>query len=139
MMRAAIAVILVTLGTAVVAFTVTPDNGTVPDDLLRLAIAVTVLLCFYGGRALVARLEANGWGIRCTTPFTTVRLPWGEVRSLEPRGSSTFSQRIVAVSEDGRQRMLWVFDPRVPVGPDAARLLVAELEAVRRLAARPGA
>ena len=46
LMRAAIAVILVTLGTAVVALTVTPDNGTIPDALLILAIAVTVLLCF---------------------------------------------------------------------------------------------
>lgn len=138
-MRAAIAVLLVTLSATTVAFTITPDNGTVPQALRLLAIAVAVLTCFIGARALVARLEANGWGIRCTNPFATVRLPWGDVRSLEPRGSSTFSQRIVAVSGDARHRMLWVFDPRVPVGPDAARLLVDELETVRRLAARPDA
>jgi hypothetical protein len=118
---------------------ITPDNGTVPDALLMVAIAATVLLCFMGGRTLVARLEANAWGIRCTNPFTTVRLPWGEVGSLEPRGSSTFSQRIVAISEDGRRRMLWVCDPRVSVGPDAARSLVAELEEVRKLAMRTDA
>jgi hypothetical protein len=33
--------------------------------------------------------------------------------------------------------MLWVWDPRVPVSPDAARLLVAELEAVRQSATTP--
>ena len=139
LMRAAIAAILVALSTTVVTFTITPDNGTVPDALLILAIALTVLLCFMGGRALVARLEANAWGIRCTTPLTTVRLPWGDLRSLEPRGTSTFSQRIVAVSKNGRRKLLWVFDPRVPVDPSVARLLVAELAAVRRSTARPDA
>jgi hypothetical protein len=43
------------------------------------------------------------------------------------------SQRIVAVTP-GRDQMLWVWDPRVPVSRDAARLLVAELEAVRHSA-----
>jgi hypothetical protein len=47
------------------------------------------------------------------------------------------SQRIVAVTQE-RQRMLWVWDPRVPVSRDAARLLVAELEAVRQLAPNLG-
>ena len=91
------------------------------------------------GRGLVARLEADGWGIRCTSPTTTLRIPWEELRSLEPRGESARAQRIVAVTKQGRERMLWVFDLRVPVSRDAAQVLVAELEAVRRLAATPNA
>jgi hypothetical protein len=35
--------------------------------------------------------------------------------------------------------MLWVFNLRVPVSRDAAQVLVAELEAVRRSAPSPGA
>jgi hypothetical protein len=139
LVRVATAVILVTVSTSVIALTIGFDDGTVPDTTLTVAIPLTVLLCFIGGRGLVARLEANAWGIRCTTPFTTIRLPWGDVRALELRGSSKFSQRIVVVSEDGRSRMLWVFDLRIPAGPDAPHLLVTELETVRRLAARPGA
>lgn len=137
MTRASIAVTLMAIGTAVVALTIMPDTGTVLDALLIAATALTVLLWFVGGRVLVGRLEANAWGIRCTTPFATIRLPWNEVWSLEGPGSSTFSQRIVAVSKDGRRRMLWVFDPRVPVSRDGARILVAELEGVRQLATLP--
>jgi len=37
-------------------------------------------------RALVARFEADSWGIRCTNPFTNVRIPWSDMESLEPRG-----------------------------------------------------
>jgi Bacterial PH domain len=138
LVRVVTAVMLVSVSTSVIAFTIGFD-GTIPDTILIVAIPLTVLLCFIGGRGLVARLEANAWGITCTTPFTTIRLPWDDVRALELRGSSKYSQRIVVVSEDGHSRMLWVFDLRIPVGPDAPHLLVAELEAVRRLAAQPGA
>jgi hypothetical protein len=97
-------------------------------------VIATIVLLLFGIRMLFARLEADRWGIRCTNPLTTVRLPWSDVRSLEPRGGSAFSQRILAVTEQGgRDRMLWVVDPRVPASRDTARLLVAELEAVRRM------
>jgi hypothetical protein len=101
-----------------------------------IVIAAIVPLLF-GIRILFARLEADRWGIRCTNPLTTVRIPWSDVRSLEPRGTSALSKRIVAVTEQGRERPLWVVDPRVPVSRDTARLLVAELEAVRRSATSP--
>ena len=51
-------------------------------------------------------------------------------------GESARAQRIVAITKQGRERMLWVFDLRVPVSRDAAQVLVAELEAVRRSAPR---
>jgi hypothetical protein len=54
---------------------------------------------------------------------------------LEPRGKSILAQRIVAVAKHGRERMLWVFDPRIPASRETARVLVAELEAVWQLAA----
>jgi hypothetical protein len=98
-------------------------------------VIAAIVAWLFGIRMLFARLEADRWGIRCTNPLTTVRLPWSDVRSLEPRGTSALSQRIVAVTEQGgRDRMLWVVDPRVPVSRDTARLLVAELETVRRSA-----
>jgi hypothetical protein len=91
----------------------------------------------YGIRLLVARLEADDWGIRWTSLLTTVRIPWSDVRSLEPRGTSAFTQKIVVITHQGRERQLWVVDHRVPASRDTARLLVAELETVRRLATLP--
>ena len=102
--------------------------------LLGTAVFITWTV---GARALVMRLEADHWGIRCTNPLTAVRIPWSDVESLEPRGKSVLAQRIVAVTKGGRERMLWVFDPRIPASREAARLLVAELDAVWQLAAMP--
>jgi hypothetical protein len=104
--------------------------ATVGESLIVFA---TIVLLLLGIRIPLARLEADRWGIRCSNPWSTVRLPWSEVRSLEPRGPSSFSQRIVAITEQGYRRTLWVYDPRVPVSRDVGRLLVAELEAVRRM------
>jgi hypothetical protein len=105
----------------------------------QIALAAIVPWLF-GTRLLVARFEADHWGIRFTSPLTTVRIPWSDVRSLEPRGTSAFTQRIVVITQQGRERRLWVVDHRVPASRDAARLLVSELEAVRQQsAAQPGA
>jgi hypothetical protein len=70
-------------------------------------------------------------------PLTTVRIPWNDLRSLEVRGQPV--QRVVAVTEGGRERTLRFWDPRVPVTRDVARILVAELEAVRQSAMTPHA
>jgi hypothetical protein len=104
--------------------------ATVGATPIVIAAIVPWLFCI---RILFARLEADRWGIRCTNPLTTVRIPWSDVRSLEPRGTSALRQSIVAVTEQGREQPLWVVDPRVPASRDTARLLVAELEAVRRM------
>jgi hypothetical protein len=130
--RIAVVICVVAFSTTFVALVTIPAIWRVPLPLVISGVAVLISWVI-GLRLPVARLEADDWGIRCTNPFTTVRLPWSEVRSLEPRGRSMFSQRIVAVTQ-GRDQMLWVWDPRVPVNRDAARLLVAELEAVRQSA-----
>ena len=70
--------------------------------------------------------------------LTTVHFPWDDVGSLETRGKSTLSKRIVAITKQGRERTLWVLDPRISISRDTARLLVAELEAVRQSATNPG-
>jgi hypothetical protein len=101
-----------------------------------IVIAAILPLLFFI-RALFARLEADRWGIRCTNPLTTVCIPWSDVRSLEPHGTSVLRQGIVAVTEQGRERPLWVYDPRSPFSRDRSRLRVAELEAVRRSATTP--
>jgi hypothetical protein len=108
-----------------------------PMALLLPALAAFIVVWSLGAETLVARLEADRWGVRWTTFLTTVGFPWGDVRSLEPRGTSAFSRRIVAVPEQGHERMLWVWDTRVRMNQDAAQLLIAELEAVRWLAAQP--
>jgi hypothetical protein len=97
----------------------------------------SLFLWFVGCRIPIARLEANGWGIRCTTPLTTVRIPWSDLRSLEVRGGSGSTQRVVAVTKRGRERVLRVWDPRLPVTRDVARDLVADLRAVRQSATTP--
>jgi hypothetical protein len=134
--RIAGVIVVVTFSTTFVALATIPVIWKVPLPLVISAGVGVLITWFISLRLLVARLEADRWGIRCTNPISTVRLPWGEIRSLEPRGRSMLSRRIVVVTQ-GRERMLWVWDPRVPVSPDAARLLVAELEAVRQSATTP--
>jgi len=134
--RIAVVIVVVAFSTTAVALATTPAIWKVPLPLVISAGVGVLITWLIGLRLLVARLEADDSGIRCTNPFTTVRLRWGEVRSLEPRGRSMLSRRIVAVTQ-GRERMLWVWDPRVPVSSDAARVLVAQLEAVRQSAATP--
>jgi hypothetical protein len=131
--RIAGVIVVVTFSTTFVALATIPVIWKVPLPLVISAGVGVLITWFISLRLLVARLEADRWGIRCTNPLSTVRLPWGEIRSLEPRGRSMLTRRIVAITQ-GRERMLWVWDPRVPVSPDATRLLVAELEAVRRSA-----
>lgn len=131
--RIAVVIVVVAFSTAFVALVTMPAIWKVPLPLVISACMGVLITWFIGLRLPVARLEADPWGIRCTNPFTTVRLPWGEVQALEARGKSMLSRRIVVVTQR-RERMLWVWDPRVPVNRDAARLLVAELEAVRQLA-----
>lgn len=131
--RIAAVICVVAFSTVFVALVTMPAIWRVPLPLVISAGVAVLITWLVGLRLPVARLEADDWGIRCTNPFTTVRLPWSEVQTLEARGRSVFSQRIVAVTQ-GRDQMLWVWDPRVPVNRDAARLLVAELEAVRQSA-----
>jgi hypothetical protein len=131
--RIAVVICVVALSTTFVALVTIPAIRRVPLPLVVSAGVAVLIAWLIGLRLPVARLEADDWGIRCTNPFTTVRLPWSEVRTLEARGRSMLSQRIVAVTQ-GRDQMLWVWDPRIPVSRDAARLLVAELEAVRQSA-----
>jgi hypothetical protein len=131
--RIAGVIVVVTFSTTFVALATIPIIWKVPLPLVISAGVGVLITWFISLRLLVARLEADRWGIRCTNPLSTVRLPWGEIRSLEPRGRSMLTRRIVPITQ-GRERMLWVWDPRVPVSPDATRLLVAELEAVRRSA-----
>jgi hypothetical protein len=128
--RATILVVCLSITAMYIAITTTKLGAIFLLPLGLLALSVWPI----GGRCLVARLEADGWGIRYTTPTTTVRIPWEEVRSLEPRGESARAQRIVAVTNEGRERRVWVWDPRAPVSRDGAQVLVAELEAVRRSA-----
>jgi hypothetical protein len=132
-MRVATVVIVASLGTITAAMATV---GLRPIALLVLGLAFLALVLI-ASRFLVARFVADHWGITCTNPLTTVRIPWSVVRSLEPRGSSALAQRIVVVTDQGRERMLWVVDPRVPVSRDTARLLVTQLEAVWQAAAAP--
>lgn len=105
-----------------------------PSPLVVLLLGTIVLGVCLVTLTIFIRLEADNEGIRCKNPLATVRLRWSDVESLESRGGSVLTQRIVAVTSRGRERMLWVFDPRIPHARDAGQLLVAELEAVRRSA-----
>jgi hypothetical protein len=130
-----------TAGIAVGTFGLTTSGplsaGIGPFVLWFVATFGSLFMWFVAWRIPIARLEANRWGIQCTTPLTTVRIPWSDLRSLEARGQPV--QRVVAVTEGGRERTLRFWDPRVPVTRDVARILVAELEAVRRCAMTPHA
>jgi hypothetical protein len=110
------------------------STATVGVTEIALAAIVPVAL-----RNQTTRRASRGrpLGIRFTSLLATVRIPWSDVRSLEPRGTSAFTQRIVVITPQGRERRLWVVDHRVPVSRDTAWLLVSELETVRRSATPP--
>ena len=130
-----VAVGLGTAGVAAGTIGLTPSGilsaGIGPFLLWFVATFGSLSMWFVAWRIPMARLEANRWGIRCMTPLTTVHIPWSDLRSLEVRGAT---QRIVAVTEEGRERTLRVWDPRVPITFGVAWMLVAELEAVRQSA-----
>jgi hypothetical protein len=105
-----------------------------PSPLVVLLLGTILLGACLVTLTIFMRLEADHDGIRYKNPLATVRLRWSDVESLESRGGSVLTQRIVAVTKRGRERMLWIFDPRIPHTRDAGRLLVVELEAVRRSA-----
>jgi hypothetical protein len=134
-MRVAMVVIAVSIGIITAAIA---TAGLKVEVLFVLGVVflATVLVT---SRFLVLRFEANPWGITCTGAWRTVRIPWSVVRSIEPRGSSTLAQRVHLITEQGRVPRLFMPDPRFPVNRASARLLVAELETVRRSAAKPGA
>jgi hypothetical protein len=134
-MRVAIVVIAASLGIITAAFA---SLGLMIEVLLVLGV-VCLAMVLIASRFLVLRLEANPSGITGTGLWRTVRIPWSAVRSIEPRGSSTLAQRVYLITEQGRRPRLWMADPRFPINRDSARLLVAELETVRRSAPKPGA
>ena len=134
-MRVAMVVIAVSIGIITAAIA---TLGLRIEVLLVLGV-VSLATVLAASRFLVLRLEATPLGITCTGPWRTVRIPWSVVRSIEPRGSSTLAQRVELITEQGRRPSLWMADPRFPVNRASARLLVAELETVRQLAAKPGA
>jgi hypothetical protein len=106
-----------------------------PSFVMFLGVAFLTLIVITS-RFRALRLEANEWGIRCTNPVGRIILPWNRVVALGTRGRL---QRIVLVTEDQRERMLWTLDPRIPLHRDSTRVLVAELDAIRQSAAKSGA
>lgn len=78
-------------GVAVATFGLTPGPFSAGPGPLLVWFVMTfgsLFLWFVSSRIPIARLEADRWGIRCTTPLTTVRIPWSDLRSLEVRGRS---------------------------------------------------
>jgi hypothetical protein len=131
-MRVSIVVIAASLG----AITVAVATASPPLSWVMFMGVAFLTLAVIASRFRVLRFEANEWGIRCTNPVGRISLPWSRVVALRIRGKL---QRIVLVTEDQRERMLWTIDPRLPFNRDSARVLVAEVDAIRQSAEKPGA
>jgi hypothetical protein len=85
----------------------------------------------WGSRHVLEPCDSVGTGGHVTHSVTQSRTA-GQVRGAAYHAAVDWPT--VAVTKQGRERMLSVFDLRVPVSRDAAQMLVAELEAVRRSA-----
>jgi hypothetical protein len=127
-MRVSTGVIAASLGTITAALA----TANPPPIFVMLTGAAFLTLALIASRFRVLRLEANGWGIRCTNPVGRISLPWNRVVAL---GTCGRLQRIVLVTVDQRERMLWTLDPRIPANRGSTRVLVAELDAIRQSAA----
>jgi len=126
-MRVSIVVIAASLG----AITVAVATASPPLSWVMFMGVAFLTLAVIASRFRVLRFEANEWGIRFTNPVGRISLPWSRVVALRIRGKL---QRIVLVTEDQRERMLWTIDPRLPFNRDSARVLVAEVDAIRQSA-----
>jgi len=131
-MRVSLVVIAASLGTITAGFA----TANPPPSFLMFTGVAFFTLAVIASRFRVLRLEANEWGISCTNPVGRISLPWNRVVALRTRGRL---QRIVLVTEEQRERMLWTVDPRIPANRGSTRVLVAELDTIRQSAAKPGA
>ena len=102
-------------------------------DVVSLAI---VWICII--RIVTARLETDRDGVRWSRPIGSTWIAWSDLDRFEVRGTSFLRRRILAILRDGSERLVWIFDSRVPIVRDISDELVSELEDVRtRSAPRP--
>jgi hypothetical protein len=71
--RIALVIVVVSFITSALALATTPHMKLAPLPLLISGGVGILITCLFSLRLLVARLEANDWGIRCSNTLTTVR------------------------------------------------------------------
>jgi hypothetical protein len=79
------------------------------------------------------RFVADGWGLRWANPLwpSATQLPWEGIARIELRGSRLLSMRMVVITNDGRSRLVWAFDPRIPISLVSFRTIFDEVVGLR--------
>lgn len=79
------------------------------------------------------RFAADGWGLQWGNPLwpSATQLPWEGIARIELRGSRLLSMRMVVITNDGRSRLAWVFDPSIPVSRRSFRTIFDEIIVLR--------
>jgi hypothetical protein len=79
------------------------------------------------------RFVADGWGLRWANPFwpSATQLPWEGIARIELRGSRLLSMRMVVITNDGRSRLVWAFDPTIPISRASFRTVFDEVVGLR--------
>jgi hypothetical protein len=100
---------------------------------LLLTLVVLAVLLLAALRLVRIRFVADRSGLAWDHPFRPIRIEiaWGEVERIELRGRRLITQRLVVITRDGRERIAWAYDPSIAISTEAARALLAEIEAIR--------
>jgi hypothetical protein len=79
------------------------------------------------------RFVADDWGLRWANPFcpSATQLPWEAIARIELRGSRLLSMRVVAITNDGRSRLVWAIDPSIPVSTRSIQTIFDEIVGLR--------
>jgi hypothetical protein len=80
------------------------------------------------------RFVADGWGLRWANPLwpSSTQLPWERIARIELRGSRLLSMRMVCITNDGRSRLVWAFDPSIPASLASYRTIFDEVVGLRQ-------
>jgi hypothetical protein len=113
------------------------SRGKTPYMWVWLGVLALCTLAVWVGYVLLrmsrSRFVADGWGLRWENPFwpSAIQLPWKQIARIELRGSRLLSMRMVAITNDGRSRSVWVLDPSIPLAMASFRTIFEDIEGLR--------
>ena len=98
--------------------------------LLLMFVILFFIAAFLSTRV---RFRADSWGIRWDGPLpaASVRLAWDEIARLTRRRGRIAAPRLVAVTKEGRKKVISIPAMSLPASQEARETLLTEIETLR--------